>query len=318
LSRIAKLAGIDSYAINKLSGCVADANAMTGLLARHADKKINFSCETIANEQVTRVGLRNAVESVFAVPNADVALFFFAGHGARRGSEEPYEGVLQTIDGQQGDEGVAMEWVIAQANQSKAKERVIILDCCYAGAFDQVLASRTPIPLKEGVSILAASRSNQTSAEVNGRGVFTSLICEALDGGAADVRGFVTTASIFAYADQLLTPFNQRPIFRTSVAGMRPLRHAEPQVSDEKLRELGVIFASLQSIKDLDPTYEPTIMPTHPENERVFKILQTCRDAGLVEVVDADSLYDAAIQSKGCRLTRLGHRYWNQVRKNLI
>jgi hypothetical protein len=261
--------------------------------------------------------LRSAVESVFSVPT-DVALFYFAGHGARRGSEEPYEGVLQTIDGVQGDEGVTMEWVIAQANQSKARERVIVLDCCYAGAFDQVLASRTPIPLKEGVSILAASRANQTSVEMNSRGVFTSLVCEALDGGAADVRGFVTAASIFAYADQLLTPFNQRPVFRTSVAGMRPLRHAEPQVSDEMLRELGVIFASQQSTKGLNPTYEPTIMPSHPENERVFKILQRCRDAGLVEVVDADSLYDAAIHSKGCRLTRLGHRYWNQVRKNLI
>jgi hypothetical protein len=99
---------------------------------------------------------------------------------------------------------------------------------------------------------------------------------------------------------------------------MRPLRHATPQVSDEMLRELGVIFASQQAIKDLDPTYEPTIPPPHAANERTFKILQTCRDAGLVEVVNADSLYDAAILSKGCRLTRLGHRYWNQVKKGLI
>lgn len=318
LSRIAKFAGIDAYATDPLSGCVADSNAISALLARHADKNVNFTCETIANEQVTRVGLRHAVESVFSVPNVDVALFFFAGHGARRGTEEPYEGVLQTVDGERGDEGVAMEWVIAQANQSKAKERVIVLDCCYAGAFDQVLASRTPIPLKEGVSILAASRANQTSVEFNGRGVFTSLVCEALDGGAADVRGFVTAASIFAYADQLLTPFKQRPVFRASVAGMRPLRHANPQVSDDMLRELGVIFTSQQAIKDLDPTYEPTILPPHPANQRTFKILQTCRDAGLVEVVDADSLYDAAILSRGCRLTRLGHRYWNQVRKGLI
>jgi len=50
--------------------------------------------------------------------------------------------------------------------------------------------------LREGVSALTASRTAEVSVEVNGGGLFTSLVGDALTGGAADVLGRVTAPSM--------------------------------------------------------------------------------------------------------------------------
>lgn len=59
-----------------------------------------------------------------------------------------------------------------------------------------VLAESQQASLKEGVSILTASRTSQYALETSGAGVFTSLIHDAL--------GNVTAASIYGFADQTL------------------------------------------------------------------------------------------------------------------
>ena len=48
-------------------------------------------------------------------------------------------------------------------------------------------------------------------------GIFTNLVLAALEGGAADLRGHVTPGSIYAYVDQALGAWDQRPIFKTNV-----------------------------------------------------------------------------------------------------
>jgi hypothetical protein len=267
------------------------------------------------NEAVTRAGLRQCVQEVFGQHDVDLALFFFAGHGTRRGTgDNQSEGLLVTVDTASGDEGVPMEWVIAQANNSPAKERVIILDCCHAGAIDQVLATRTPVPLTLGVSILAGCRSDQYAVEQDSRGLFASLICAALDGGAADVRGFVTAASIYAYVDQILTPWDQRPLFRASVAGLRPIRRAKHAVSDDMLRGMIDLFPDPDHQYPLDKSYEPTEEPRDPHNEAIFERLQRFRAARLVEPVGTSHMYYAALEGKTCQLTALGRAYWHQAK----
>jgi hypothetical protein len=63
-------------------------------------------------------------------------------------------------------------------------------------------ANSTQAALRGGLSILTASRSSRSSLELGERGLFTELVCSALDGGAADILGNVTVASIYAYVDQ--------------------------------------------------------------------------------------------------------------------
>ena len=55
--------------------------------------------------------------------------------------------------------------------------------------------------------------------------------------------------------------------------------------------------------------YEPDAEPENAEHEEVFGVLQHYRAAKLVEPVDADHMYFAAMESKACRLTPLGKHY---------
>src|SRR5690348_9133069 len=80
--RRALVVGIDDYQFGPLAGCVADATAVSELLERHADGTPNFACRVLLGPPttVTRALLMEATEQLFATP-ADVALFYFSGHG---------------------------------------------------------------------------------------------------------------------------------------------------------------------------------------------------------------------------------------------
>jgi hypothetical protein len=311
LSRIALLVGIDDYPTCPLSGCVSDASTLAHLLKRNEDGSANFTCKEIVSSKVnvTRGLLRTEITDFFAKGDADVALLFFAGHGSYGESG----GFLVTQDAVTGDPGLSMAEVIGLANKSSARERVIILDCCHSGAIEELNTSLGTVALNEGVSILAACRSNEGAMESSAGGFFTSNIQDALQGGAADVRGKVTIAATYAYVNEVFTHLEQRPLFRASVSRVTSLRTAAPAISDHNIRQLPEFFPDIDAEYPLSPAYEPTAVPNDPEKEGVFSVLQQMRAARLVEPVGAKHLYFAAMESKACKLTPLGKFYWRAV-----
>jgi uncharacterized caspase-like protein len=312
MSRAALLVGIDEYDNNPLAGCEADAEAMLSALSRHADGSANFQQQTLLSSKKTilRSHLVQGINEVFSIKDAEVAVFYFAGHGAFTKNG----GFLVTQDASAHDEGVPMAQIVTAANMSPSREKIIILDCCHAGAIGELFGSAADVALSEGVSILAACRTDQGAAERGGRGLFTTLICDALDGGAADIRGFVTVPDIYAYVDQMLTLFDQRPLFKTNVSKLVHIRRAAPSISDEKLRKLMEYFATDDYTFPLDPSFEPTAEPADAHNEAVFGDLQRYRAARLVVPDGEEHLYYAAMNSKSCSLTPLGKYYWRSVK----
>ena len=150
------------------------------------------------------------------------------------------------------------------------------------------------------------------------RGLFTSLVCDALDGGAADVRGSVNVSSLYSFVDEVLTIFQQRPLLKANVSQLIPIRRAGASVSDEMLRKLTKYFATEEDEYPLDPSYEPRAAPRHPEHEAIFAVFQRYRGARLLVPIGVDHLYDAAMSSKSCKLTPLGRLYWRCVRAKKI
>lgn len=306
--RRALIVGIDEYEDAPLSGCVNDASRVADLLLRHQDGDPNFECRRLLapSEEVTTSALNEQLEGLFA-HEADVALFYFAGHGAVNN----VGGYLVTQDARRYNEGVSMTEVLTLADRSKVKEAVIVLDCCHSGAFGDVPALRdNGAVLREGVSVLAGSRATQPSVEEDGGGVFTSLVCDALDGGASDVLGNVTVAAVYAHADQALGAWDQRPLFKANVSSFVPLRKNQAEVELPILRMLPKYFPSAHDEFALDPSYEPDAEPKHPENERVFGHLQKLRASRLLTPVGEEHMYYAAMNSKSCRLSPLGRYYW--------
>jgi hypothetical protein len=314
--RRALCVGIDEYKIAPLRGCVSDATNMTAVLRRNQDDSPNFDCRLLTAPLgaelniVTRRSLREQVTQLFKDP-AEIALFHFSGHG----TVNNLDGYLVTQDSERYDEGVPMAEILQIANDSNIREVVILLDCCFSGNFGNPPAvDNSKAVLREGISILTASRGDQPSVEDAGGGVFTSLVVDGLEGGAADLLGAVTAPSIYAYVEAALGAWEQRPLFKSHVSRLLPLRRCIPPIDRSILRELPRLFPLPAEDVLLDPSFEPTApMPDH-QKVAIFSKLQALNRVHLVEPIDAPHMYEAAMQSKWCRLTPSGRYYWRLAR----
>lgn len=314
--RRALVVGINGYPGAPLRGCVNDANAMNSVLAVHGDGCPNFEVKlwTGPPTTISKSKLRGAIEKLFE-GHCDICLFYFSGHGLIKSTG----GYIVTPDASTYDEGVSMDDILTLANMSKATDKVIFLDCCHSGALGSpAIAGNNLAILNQGLSVLTASRSSETAMEVNGKSIFTSLVVDALQGGAADLRGHITPGSIYAYVDQALGAWDQRPIFKTNVAHFTSLRSVVPQVPLETLRKICIYFPTPQEEHPLDPSYEYTQPCAKAGNVAIMKDLQKFASAGLVVPVEAEYMYYAAIDSKSCRLTALGHQYWRLAKEKKL
>jgi hypothetical protein len=309
----ALLIGIDSYNnFSDLGGCVNDVNALEPLLSRNEDDSPNFDRQkrTSATGGVTRDALLDDLDALFA-GGAELAILYFAGHGDGSGDDV----ALVTEDGTNGTPGIAFSEVMTKVVNSPVGEVVVILDCCFAGAAGGIpQLGTTTTALRNGVSILMASRGDQTAAETGpGRGLFSTYLCGALEGGAADVLGKVTVAGLYSYLDESFGAWDQRPMFKTNVDRLNVIRACKPAVPLPELRELKELFPVADHVFPLDPSYEDTEEPRNPEHEAVFKTLQKYRAAKLVDPVGEEHMYYAATNSTGCQLTPLGRHYWHMA-----
>ena len=301
----ALLVGNDHYdAFNDLHGCANDAKALLPLLSRNADDSPNFECQL--GTDLTRDELLIAVDRLLS-PGADSCVLFFAGHGG----QTPDDVTMCTSDGTGTSPGIAFSDVLGKIAQSKVREIVVLLDCCFAGGAGGVPAlASAAATIHPGLSILAASRNDQTSAETpSERGLFSTYLEGALEGGAADVLGKVHLGGLYAYVSESFGAWEQRPTFKANIERPIDLRVCHPAIEVPALRKMLGLFASGFAEYPLDPSFEPTAAPANPVHEQIFELLQKARAAKLVEPVGENHLYFAAMNSTGCRLTPLGRHY---------
>lgn len=312
----ALVVGVNDYPSSPLEGCVNDAHSIGTVLESNGDGSPNLAVKRITSPSalVTRASLREAIEQLFA-GKSDMAFFYFSGHGFIKSTG----GYLVTPDAKKYDEGVSMEEILVLANNSPATNKVIILDCCHSGAFGNPAQSGSAVALlSEGLSVLTASRDTEVAIEFDGSGMFTSLVLDALKGGAADLRGNITPGSIYAYVDEALGAWDQRPIFKTNVTSFASIRKVQPKVPLDILRRITTYFKSPEAEHGLDPSYEDTHPSAILENTKIFKDLQKFCRVGLVVPTDEEHMYFAAINSKACRLTALGYQYWRLVNEKKL
>ncbi len=316
----ALVVGIDNYQTAPLQGCVNDATAVAQLLESNGDGSPNFSVRTLTSNDVdvSSAELSQAVSDLFK-GDADTALLYFAGHGII--NPDTNAGYIVSQDGRRGSWGLSLSEILALANGAhpRIKSSVIILDCCHSGYAGEVagLPNGNVSVISTGVTILTASHREGEAAEGQRHGVFTDILLGGLAGGCSDICGNITPASLYSHVDQTLGPWEQRPIYKANVQTFITLRQVAAKVPLDVLRRLPTYFPDRASVYALDPSYEEDRrnaaeldhIPVNPDNVRVFKELQRCNRHGLVVPVDAEHMYYAAINSKGCRLTAIGAHY---------
>lgn len=321
--RKALCVGIDAYkTISDLYGCVNDANEVKSALERNGDGTLNFStrlmCSTSENSYVVRGDLIDALRELFQ-SESEVALFYFAGHG----SIEAKGGYLCTSEVKRPDDGVSLNDIMTIVGESKARNNIIILDSCFSGAIANKSEMQNYSVLHDGTTILAACGHDEYSSEENNRGVFTSLLVEALYGGAMNLLGEVSPGSVYSYVDQSLGPWDQRPVFKANIKEFVSLRKNTPPIQLSDLRKISEIFSSPYEEYKLDETYEPDKHESenkelNKEHEEIFSILQQYAKLNLVVPVGEMHMYYAAIHNKSCKLTAQGQHYWKLAKINQI
>lgn len=315
--------GIDSYEkISDLHGCVNDANSVKAAIERNGDGTLNFEVKlmtaTSEKSYISRASLKDSIENLFK-GDSEIALFYYAGHG----SIDELGGYLCTSDVERPDDGLSLNDLMTIASKSKARNKVIILDSCFSGE----ISERPDMPgyaaIYDGTTILAACGKDEYASEKNNHGVFTSLLVEALYGGAMNLLGDVTPGSIYSYVDQSLGAWEQRPVFKANIKEFVSLRKNNPPIPLNDLRKITELFKSPASEISLDPTYEPDkheadTQEINEEHERDFSLLQKYVKLNLVVPVGVEHMYYAAIHRKSCKLTAQGQHYWMLVDKNQI
>jgi hypothetical protein len=311
MTKPALVVGIDAYPNASLSGCVNDAVKIQTRLSTHANGSPNFSCKSLlsSEQQITRPLLRENLEQLFTL-DGEVALLFFAGHGYLSG----LGGYLVTQDMRRYDEGISMTDVLALAGSSPCREVVIILDCCHSGALGKVpQLPRDQALLREGLSLLCASRTDEFAVEFEGSGLFTSLVCEALDGAAASLTGEVTVASVYSFVDRNMGPWQQRPLFKANLSRLAVLRTCEPQVGVSALRQLPHYFNHPEDQVSIDISSTPQSTEVGEQLAKQAHF-QSYRNAGLLKTPAHGPLGP----DRPVLLTTLGRYFWKIAKKQLI
>ncbi|QSJ16712.1 SUMF1/EgtB/PvdO family nonheme iron enzyme [Nostoc sp. UHCC 0702] len=205
MAKRALLIGISEYdepTLAPLPKAVNDVEAMQRVL-------VNPEMGGFAAGDVTvlknpeRQDMENAIYHLYDNRQKDdLLLLYFSGHGVRVENGEFYFSTRRTRKNPQGQlilpSAVAATNVHSWMNNSKSKRLVVILDCCFSGAFAKGLTAKDSgtIDLQqhlggEGRAILTASTSTQYAFESDSLdlSIYTYYLVEGIEKGAADKDG---------------------------------------------------------------------------------------------------------------------------------
>ncbi|MEV7706955.1 caspase family protein [Streptomyces sp. NPDC088922] len=156
----------------------------------------------------------------------DMFVLYFSGHGFRQNGEL----VLATSDTIKGSPGTGVRATTVKQflDNLVCAVKIVILDCCHAGAFLTRLTGKSNSPAQtlepaefgRGTWILAASEEGQRAWEADpesfhaGLSAFTAILIQGIETGRADIDedGAISIEDLYHYTDREL-PYNasQRP-----------------------------------------------------------------------------------------------------------
>ncbi|MCF2528041.1 caspase, EACC1-associated type [Yinghuangia soli] len=213
--RAALIVATAAYADPGLSRLRAPTQDAAGLAEVLGDPAVGgFEVRTELDRKAHELKL--AMEDFFvARKRADLAVVYLSCHGVRDARGRLYFAASDTRKDRLAATGVEASWLVDQLEWCKARQQVVILDCCFSGAFAANSKGDGKLDLAEhftearGRVILTASRAGEYSFEgeplpdLSPTGsVFTNGLVEGLRTGAADRnhRGLVTVDEAFEYA----------------------------------------------------------------------------------------------------------------------
>jgi hypothetical protein len=208
----------EQEALRDLMAPAADAEALRRVLG---DPQIgDFAVQVVRNEPAHVIQAQ--IEELFSASRGDdVLLLHFSGHGLKSESGELFFAAANTRPDRLGSTAVSADFVQRCMRASRSRSVVLLLDCCYGGAFAQGVSVRAAgnvnvmdsFPRQQSVgrgrAVITASSAmeyafegDQLAGTQRGRpSVFTSALVEGLATGEADrdEDGWVSLDELYDY-----------------------------------------------------------------------------------------------------------------------
>ncbi|RSD23715.1 caspase, EACC1-associated type [Amycolatopsis eburnea] len=204
----------DNAGLQRLGSPAADADALAGVLADRAIS--DFDVRVVRNE--TAHVVQAEIEDLCAEGRPDdVLLLHFSCHGLKDDSGGLYFAARNTRPDRLRSTAVPAQFVQQCIRQSRSRSIVLLLDCCYGGAFGQGVAVRSSGDANvldsfrggRGRAVITASNSIEyafegarlASDEPAQPSVFTSALVEGLRTGEADrdEDGWIALGELYEY-----------------------------------------------------------------------------------------------------------------------
>ena len=160
--------------------------------------------------------MREEIEVIFSeLQKEDLVLLFFSGHGIKDEGSKLYFATNNTRKNEKGkliwSTAVAASFIQNLMSQSRCKHQVVILDCCFSGAFAAGMTAKDigNVDIKtqlggEGRAVLTSSTSTQYSFEQqeSDLSIYSRYIVEGIATGAADLDsdGWIEVQELHEYA----------------------------------------------------------------------------------------------------------------------
>lgn len=184
MRRLACLIGNNEYVHwNRLSCAVNDAMQMECVLKNHG-------FETTLYKNMIMDDLKNAIEEFkYSLTNYDAGLLFFAGHGVEIEGRQylvPIDSPQQTSDYDKYlyDTTALIQLFSACTANEENFAGIIVFDCCRSRlricSADRGFSDNSQATAK-GVYIAFATEPDRTAKEVDGHGLFTLSLCDAIE-----------------------------------------------------------------------------------------------------------------------------------------
>jgi len=214
MAKIALLIGVSEYKfdLKPLPAAAKDIEAMERVLSNPRIGGFD-DIKLLTNPDAQL--MREAIEILFSgLKKDDLVLLYFSGHGIRNDYGNLLFATCDTCKNN-GEiwtaRAVQASFVHHIMNSSRSKRQVLILDCCFSGAFIQEMGAKNNdfVDIKnqlggEGRAILTSSTSTQYSFEQPGSdiSIYTRYIVEGLETGAADKDedGLISVDELHEYA----------------------------------------------------------------------------------------------------------------------
>ncbi|XVU23777.1 caspase family protein [Actinoplanes sp. CA-054009] len=217
MSRKALIVANDTYeheGFRRLLAPAADASALADVLG---DPNIgDFDVRVVSNEPAYVIQER--IEDLFADSRPDdVLLLHFSCHGLKGESGELFFATTNTRPNRLGSTAVSADFVQRCMRSSRSRSVVLLLDCCYGGAFSRGVRVRAAGDVdvldnfpggSRGRAVITASSAmeyafegDQLADDQSRPSVFTSALVEGLATGEADrdQDGWVSLNELYDY-----------------------------------------------------------------------------------------------------------------------